>query len=72
MSLPDSASLILLGVLVLLALFFIWRWWTIARGAPGGSERPGFLDTVTGFVTNFFDTLGIGSYATVVRDPAGP
>src|SRR4030095_5405239 len=40
------------------------RWWAIARKAPGGRESPGFLDSVTGFVTNFFDTLGIGSFAT--------
>jgi uncharacterized membrane protein YfcA len=63
-SLPDSASVILLGVLVVLALFYIWRWWSVARGAAGGRERPGALDFLTGFVTNFFDTLGIGSFAT--------
>ena len=27
-------------------------------------KRPGMLDTAIGFVTNFFDTLGIGSFAT--------
>ncbi|HKE43690.1 MAG TPA: sulfite exporter TauE/SafE family protein [Steroidobacteraceae bacterium] len=64
MKLPDFASLILLGVLVVLALFFIWRWWTISRATPGGRERPDALDFGTGFVTNFFDTLGIGSFAT--------
>lgn len=64
MKLPDSASLVLLGVLVILALFYIWRWWTISRSAPGGRERPDALDLGTGFVTNFFDTLGIGSFAT--------
>jgi uncharacterized membrane protein YfcA len=31
------------------------------RSAPG---RPSVLDTAIGFVTNFFDTLGIGSFAT--------
>jgi uncharacterized membrane protein YfcA len=62
--LPDSASVILLGVLVILALFYIWRWWTVSRSAPGGRERPDALDLGTGFVTNFFDTLGIGSFAT--------
>ena len=64
MKLHDSASLILLGVLVILALFYIWQWWTISRRAPGGRERPDALDLGTGFVTNFFDTLGIGSFAT--------
>jgi uncharacterized membrane protein YfcA len=62
--LPDSASLILLGVLVVLALFYIWRWFSATRTAPDGRERPSTLDIATGFVTNFFDTLGIGSFAT--------
>ena len=31
------------------------------RTAPG---RPGLIDVLIGFVTNFFDTLGIGSFAT--------
>jgi uncharacterized membrane protein YfcA len=41
-----------------------------ARAAAGaaagaeGSERPTAGGLATGFVTNFFDTLGIGSYAT--------
>lgn len=64
MKLPDSSGLILLGVLVVLALFYIWRWWVASRTGPGGRERPDTLDVATGFFTNFFDTLGIGSFAT--------
>jgi uncharacterized membrane protein YfcA len=37
-------------------------------GAPtaagdGAPVRPGLIQTITGFVTNFFDTLGVGSFA---------
>lgn len=62
---------ILLGLLVLLALLFGWRWWTAARvgqgraRGKGSGERvmPSPLRVAIGFVTNFFDTLGIGSFA---------
>ena len=34
-------------------------------GSPASDTRhPGLLQTSVGFVTNFFDTLGIGSFAT--------
>ena len=57
-----SGKLILLGALVALALFFIWRWWSLARAARDPDKvRP--PDLVIGFGTNFFDTLGIGSFA---------
>mgnify|MGYP006341798353 CR=1 FL=1 len=42
--------------------------WTMEtrRGAArgGGRAAPTPLDILIGFVTNFFDTLGIGSFAT--------
>jgi uncharacterized membrane protein YfcA len=62
----------LLGLLVLLALFYIGRWIVIERRAAGAQAanaaagagfRPGLVQTLTGFVTNFFDTLGVGSFA---------
>ena len=57
-----SGKLILLGALVVLALFFIWRWWSLARAARDPDKvRAG--DLGVGFGTNFFDTLGIGSFA---------
>jgi len=34
------------------------------RGPAGEGARPGPLNLLIGFVTNFFDTLGIGSFAT--------
>jgi uncharacterized membrane protein YfcA len=58
---------ILLGVLVASGLLLAVRW-TIEtrRGAArgGGVAAPTPLDLFLGFVTNFFDTLGIGSFAT--------
>lgn len=54
----------LLAALALLALWYVARWWSIERARQAtGDTRPGILDLLTGFVTNFFDTLGIGSFA---------
>lgn len=53
---------VLLGLLTLLALMFAWRWWSAARrGGPGAATS--LSRVAIGFVTNFFDTLGIGSFA---------
>lgn len=49
----------LLVVLVLAAAIFIFEW----RKAAAWS-RPSIVQLATGFVTDFFDTLGIGSLAT--------
>ena len=57
---------VLLGAIALVALAYIGRWWWLerARGAdPARSRRPRFSDLSVGFVTNFFDTLGIGCFA---------
>ena len=57
----------LLGALVAAGLVLVARW-TIetrraaARGVGGAAPTP--LDLLIGLVTNFFDTLGIGSFAT--------
>jgi len=55
----------LLGALVALALIYIWRWYAFARQAAPSGQRvlPGAQQTLLGFVTNFFDTLGVGSFA---------
>jgi len=50
----------LLVALAALALLFIVKW----RRAAAGTERPTPVQLVIGFVTDFFDTLGIGSFAT--------
>jgi uncharacterized membrane protein YfcA len=58
---------ILLGTLVASALLLVMRWSMETRriAARGvGVAAPTPLDLLIGFVTNFFDTLGIGSFAT--------
>jgi uncharacterized membrane protein YfcA len=59
---------ILLGALVVIALTYLWFWISSIpkyRAAnPAAPIRPTVTQILIGFVTNFFDTLGIGSYAT--------
>ena len=57
--------------LAVLVAIYVARWWTLLSRSrslpPGALERaaaPGLLHTAIGFITNFFDTLGIGSFAT--------
>jgi uncharacterized membrane protein YfcA len=54
---------LLLAALIVLALWYMWRWFAIehSRGTP--RRWPGGTDVAIGFATNFFDTLGIGSFA---------
>lgn len=66
-----DAKLILLGALIVLTLGYAFTWWSLARtkraaGGHGADQpvKPNALMVAIGFVTNFFDTLGIGSYAT--------
>lgn len=55
---------VLLVVLAALAAVFAWRWFRMERGGSRPTPaKPGVLHLVIGFVTNFFDTLGIGSFA---------
>jgi uncharacterized membrane protein YfcA len=58
----------LIGALVAVGAFFLIRWVLEARQISSersaATPRPTPLDLVIGFVTNFFDTLGIGSFAT--------
>jgi len=53
----DAKTLLLGGLAVVLVLYIV----TIVRG---GLVAPTPLQTAIGFVTAFFDTLGIGSFAT--------
>lgn len=66
----DAKSL-LLAALVALTLVYLAAWFIFARrrhtdGGHGAHEPvwPRPIHLVIGFVTNFFDTLGIGSFAT--------
>ena len=46
-------------------LFYLWTWVAaIRRRRTSEPASPTPMDAAIGFVTNFFDTLGIGSFAT--------
>jgi len=60
----NPAKLILFAALVAITVVFIAAWARSVRSnAPATGLRPTLLETAVGFVTNFFDTLGIGSFA---------
>ena len=56
---------LLLALAVLTAAYVVY--WLLSartsRCASGNGSRPSWLLAAIGFVTNFFDTLGIGSFA---------
>lgn len=59
-----NPKIILLVALGLIVLTYVAYWVGAARKAAASGKRPpGFLELAIGFVTNFFDTLGIGSFA---------
>jgi uncharacterized membrane protein YfcA len=53
--------LLLFIALVVIALPYLVKWFQILRASPPGI--PTRTEGLIGFVTNFFDTLGIGSFA---------
>ena len=62
----NIARNLLLGAIALVALTYIARWWWLERARPADParpRRPRLSDFAAGFVTNFFDTLGIGCFA---------
>ncbi len=61
-----SITAIILAALIAVTLLFIFRWWRLERRERDVpiERRPGPIDLMIGFVANFFDTLGIGSFAT--------
>jgi hypothetical protein len=63
----NIGTLILLCALGALSLWYIVRWYLLQRARAqtqaSQSSLPGLTDYAIGFVTNFFDTLGIGAFA---------
>jgi uncharacterized membrane protein YfcA len=59
---------LLLAALVASGLLLAFHWKAATKSGDedpsGGGPRPTLLELSIGFVTNFFDTLGIGSFAT--------
>jgi uncharacterized membrane protein YfcA len=60
---PRNALLAVLAVVALLYIALVVRA-TLRGSAAGDAAKPTVGGLATGFVTNFFDTLGIGSFAT--------
>jgi uncharacterized membrane protein YfcA len=62
-------KLLLLAALALFVVFYVGVWITTVRrgivppGEEGRVKFPRWIELTIGFVTNFFDTLGIGSFA---------
>ena len=71
----NAGTIGLVSALALAALAYIGRWWALERHrgqslnlaeehtARARARQPRFTDALVGFITNFFDTLGIGSFA---------
>ncbi len=63
---PKTLLFIALGIAT---MWFIWIWWRLARAVKGvdpndPARHNTWYHNIVGFVMNFFDTLGIGSFAT--------
>ncbi len=61
----NRGALALVLLLAVVGVAYILRWWWLerARAQAGQKRLPRASDLVVGFITNFFDTLGIGSFA---------
>lgn len=57
----NTLKLTLLIALGILSATYIFWWWRIVRGRQAGA--PSLVQLAIGFVANFFDTFGIGSFA---------
>lgn len=62
-----SITAVILTSLAAIGLWFAVRWWQLEQSAVDGAateQRPGPIDVTIGVVANFFDTLGISSFAS--------
>ncbi len=61
-TMPNPKTWILLA-LVIVSIVYLVVWVRGARRTPERAGLPTVRESIIGFVTNFFDTLGIGSFA---------
>jgi uncharacterized membrane protein YfcA len=59
-----SAKTTLLTLLAIIAVLYVAFWVRHVRAATGDRRKPTLYELFVGFVTDFLDTLGIGSFAT--------
>jgi uncharacterized membrane protein YfcA len=59
-----SAKAALFVLLILVCVGFGARWYAATRALPAAAGKPNWGHVLIGFLTNFFDMLGIGSFAT--------
>lgn len=62
-----SITHLILAALIVAGVWLAVRWWQLERRAiadPTTGIRPGAIDIAIGFVANFFDTLGVSSFAS--------
>ena len=66
----SDPRLYLFAALAIVALLFLHQWVSTARASAGDGSgkggirgKPNLFELAVGFGTNFFDTLGIGSFA---------
>ena len=67
----NTGTLALLSGISLLAVWYVWRWISLERGRGGIGEANKWTslrtgDVIIGFITLFFDTLGIGAFAPTI------
>jgi len=55
---------VLLGIIAVMAIAFVIAWIRAAKRQKHDSRRPSAIQIAIGVVTDFLDTLGIGSFAT--------
>ncbi len=63
---PNSLITAVLAGVALFGVAHVLAWWWLERrnATSTGTRKPRLFDVALGFVANFFDTLGVGSFAT--------